>query len=195
MRFRFLTATTIFLSGATSALAQSGGPYVGIYTADHIGMASDQSESFKMEGLLFGGNVGYDVRLGSGFIIGARASYTIGKSYLEVNNVDDFYYTSNYLDVGVRAGRAINDKMTPYLAFGYSRASIDISDQYINELNQDIFDAPLTGYHAGIGLSYKLRENIALDTLINYRNMAGEYDAQDVNVKETAITVGMRYAF
>lgn len=171
---------------------------------DELNEDNDQS----IEGVLYGGAIGYDVALGS-FLVGAEAELTGSTADTEVDEGDfeGFGFgdveTGRDLYLGVRAGVLASPNLLVYAKGGYTNAKYDIrASDGTTEFTQDI---DTDGYRLGAGVEYALSERTFAKLEYRYSNYSRaeldfpndvpDSDRFDIDTDRHQVAVGVGYRF
>lgn len=137
------------------------------------------------DGELFGLNAGYNRDFGR-FVLGGEIQYDRGSVEVAEGTLLSLDVESVFR-AGVRAGYDAG-RFMPYVTGGYAGATADL------EFGDD---ADLTGGYYGIGVDYKLRENIVLGAQILQHDF-DEIDIDGVGEFDTEVdvrTIGLRATY
>jgi outer membrane immunogenic protein len=188
---RYLTLALLIAGSAmaTPALAQDGagpasdpvftGPRVGaIIGYDHVGAGSSVSnnngrDDQKIDGLLYGGDLGFDVAAG-GLLLGAE-----GEATGSTAKSDTSPYTSTTfgfgrvrqlrdLYVGGRVGILASPTTMIYAKGGYTNAQLRVLAGSTNESTSTRFN--LDGYRVGAGIEHAVGRNTYAKVEYRYSN-------------------------
>lgn len=144
---------------------------------DHVGAGSSVSnnngrDDQKIDGLLFGGGVGYDIAVGR-FLAGVegeatgstahsdRAPYATNFGFGRVRAGRDLY-------VGGRVGGLVSPATMLYLKGGYSNAQLNVLAGNSNESTNTNFK--LDGYRVGAGVEHAIGRNTYAKVEYRYSN-------------------------
>lgn len=180
---KYLVASLLAATVATPALAQDvnptfTGPRVEATIGyDHVGAGSsvnndDGRDDQKVDGLLFGGGVGYDVAVGhflagvEGEVTGSTASsdrnsYGNTFGFGRVRAARDFY-------AGARVGGLVSPTTMLYVKGGYTNAQLNVLAGNSNESTDTNFK--LDGYRVGAGVEHALSRNTYAKIEYRYSN-------------------------
>ena len=178
-----LIASPIALAAAAPAFAQDTNP---VFTGprveatlgyDRVGAGSsvdndNGSDDQSIDGLLFGGGIGYDVALG-GALVGvegeitgstaksSRRDYTTNFGFGRVKQGRDLY-------VGARAGILATPETLVYVKGGYTNARLNVLAGSTSETTDTDFD--LDGYRLGAGVERAVGPNSYAKIEYRYSN-------------------------
>ena len=188
------------------------GPRVeGILGYDHVGAGSSVSNSNgrddqKIDGLLFGGGIGYDVALG-GLVVGAEGeatgstarnsqnSYDSTFGYGRVRQGRDFY-------VGGRIGVLASPTTMIYAKGGYTNSHLRVLAGSTTQTTDTSFN--LDGYRVGAGVEHALSPNTYVKAEYRYSNYgraailygsgttSGKFDV-DTDRHQGVVSYGIRF--
>ena len=158
---------------ATPALAQSGNPtFTGPRVEatlgyDHTGAGSSVSnnngrDDQKIDGLLYGGGIGYDIATSSNVVLGAEAELTGSTAKSDRND-----YTSDFgfgrvkqgrdIYVGARAGYIVAPTTMLYVKGGYTNAKLNVLAGSTSQTTDTKFN--LDGWRLGAGAEHAMGPN------------------------------------
>lgn len=183
------------IAAAAPAFAQDGSPagaFSGPRVEAIVGYDHNRSGSTKdidtnadidqsIDGVTYGGAIGYDIATGSNLTVGAEAEYTDSTaSWSDDNNAGTTFNLGRVeagrdLYVGARVGYAISPATLLYIKGGYTNARFNIegSDGTTN-LNQRL---DTDGYRLGAGVEQKFGSNAYGKLEYRYSNYSkGEFD-------------------
>lgn len=165
-----LVATSAF---ATPVLAQSANPtFTGPRVEatlgyDHTGAGSSVSnnngrDDQKIDGLLYGGGIGYDIATSSNVVLGAEAELTGSTAKSDRND-----YTSDFgfgrvkqgrdIYVGARAGYIVAPTTMLYVKGGYTNAKLNVLAGSTSQTTDTNFN--LDGWRVGAGAEHAMGPN------------------------------------
>jgi len=176
-----LVATSAF---ATPVLAQSANPtFTGPRVEatlgyDHTGAGSSVSnnngrDDQKIDGLLYGGGIGYDIATSSNVVLGAEAEltgstaksdrndYTSDFGFGRVKQGRDFY-------VGARAGYIVAPATMLYVKGGYTNAKLNVLAGSTSQTTDTKFN--LDGWRLGAGAEHAMGPNSYAKLEYRYSN-------------------------
>lgn len=184
MRKLILVASSATALFATPAFAQAADP---IFTGprveatlgyDHVGAGSSVSnnngrDDQKIDGLLYGGGIGYDLAVG-GLLVGAE-----GEATGSTARSDDTSYTSSTfgygrvrqlrdLYVGGRVGILASPTFMVYAKGGYTNSHLRVLAGSTNTATNTRFN--LDGYRIGAGVEHALGPNSFAKVEYRYSN-------------------------
>lgn len=182
-----LVAVPAFAQDATPAEAFSGAHVEALVGYDHIRTGSsedvDNSRDLKqsIDGVEYGGALGYDVALGTNLVVGAEAEITDSSAKRDYNNDQPTVFNLGRVDAGRqyyfggRLGYAMSPKTMVYVKGGYSNARFNLqgTDGTTN-LRQRL---DTDGYRVGAGVEQKMGSNAFVKVEYKYTNLGeGEFD-------------------
>ena len=217
MRKLHLALLAAPLAAAAPALAQDTNP---VFTGprveatlgyDHVGAGSSVSnnngrDDQKIDGLLYGGGVGYDVALG-GLVVGAEGeatgstarnsqnSYTSTFGYGRVKQGRDLY-------IGGRVGVLAGPTTMIYAKGGYTNSRLRVLAGDTTQTTDTSFN--LDGYRVGAGVEHALGTNSYAKVEYRYSNYgraailygsgttSGKFDV-DTDRHQVAVSYGFRF--
>ena len=165
-----LLAATSF---ATPALAQSGNPtFTGPRVEatlgyDHTGAGSSVSnnngrDDQKIDGLLYGGGIGYDIATSSNVVLGAEAELTGSTAKSDRNDYSsDFGFgrvkQGRDIYVGARAGYVVAPTTMLYVKGGYTNSKLNVLAGSTSQTTDTDFN--LDGWRVGAGAEHAVGPN------------------------------------
>jgi outer membrane immunogenic protein len=176
-----LVATSAF---ATPVLAQSANPtFTGPRVEatlgyDHTGAGSSVSnnngrDDQKIDGLLYGGGIGYDIATSSNVVLGAEAELTGSTAKSDRND-----YTSDFgfgrvkqgrdIYVGARAGYIVAPTTMLYVKGGYTNAKLNVLAGSTSQTTDTKFN--LDGWRLGAGAEHAMGPNSYAKLEYRYSN-------------------------
>jgi outer membrane immunogenic protein len=182
-----LAAAPAFAQDATPAEAFSGFHAEALVGYDHIRTGSsediDTTRDIKqsIDGVEYGGAVGYDIPLGTNMIVGAEAEITDSSASRDYNNDEPTVFNLGRVDAGRqyyfggRLGYAMSPSTLVYVKGGYSNARFNLqgTDGTTN-LRQRL---DTDGWRAGAGVEQKVGSNAFVKVEYKYTNLGeAEFD-------------------
>ncbi|MCX7285058.1 MAG: outer membrane beta-barrel protein [Novosphingobium sp.] len=182
-----LAATPAFAQDATPAEAFSGFRAEALIGYDHHRSGSsedvdtDRDLKQSIDGVTYGGAVGYDMAVGSNLVVGAEAEITESSAGWDNNNSKPNVFNLGRVDagrqyyLGGRVGYAMSPATMVYVKGGYSnqRYNLQGTDGTTN-LRQRL---DTDGYRVGAGVEQKLGTNAYVKLEYGYNNYnRGEFD-------------------
>lgn len=211
------------LAVAAPAMAQDAspaeafsGPYIGAVAGyDHNRSGStkdiDTNADLKqsIDGVVYGGTIGYDIATGSNVVIGAEAELTDSTAKWDNNNGVPNAFNLGRVEagrdiyVGARVGYAMSPETMLYVKGGYTNARFNLegTDGTTN-LSQRL---DTDGYRLGAGVEQKFGSNAFGRLEYRYSNYSkGEFDFEgetpdtsrfdiDTDRHQVVATVGLRF--
>lgn len=210
-------AATLALAAAAPASAQDTNP---VFTGprveatlgyDHVGAGSSVSnnngrDDQSIDGLLYGGGIGYDVAAG-GALFGVEGEITGSTAK---NNRQDYSTTFGFgrvsqgrdLYVGARAGILATPTTMVYVKGGYTNARLRVLAGTTNQETDTAFN--LDGYRVGAGVEHAVGPNSYVKAEYRYSNYSrgnidyasggtsGRFDV-DTDRHQGVISYGFRF--
>lgn len=182
-----IAAAPAYAQDATPAEAFSGFHAEALVGYDHIRSGSsediDTTRDIKqsIDGVEYGGAIGYDVPLGTNLVAGAEAEITDSSASRDYNNSQPTVFNLGRVDAGrqyyfgARLGYAMSPSTMVYVKGGYSNARFNLqgTDGTTN-LRQRL---DTDGYRVGAGVEQKLGTNSFVKLEYKYSNYSeGEFD-------------------
>ena len=176
-----LVATSAF---ATPVLAQSANPtFSGARVEatlgyDHTGAGSSVSnnngrDDQKIDGLLYGGGIGYDIATSSNIVLGAEAELTGSTAKSDRNDyTSDFGYgrvkQGRDIYVGARAGYVVAPTTMLYVKGGYTNSKLEVLAGSTSQTTDNNFK--LDGWRVGAGAEHAMGPNSYAKLEYRYSN-------------------------
>lgn len=135
--------------------------YDHIRSGNTVDINSDRVKQ-SIDGVVYGGGVGYDFAVGSRVTIGADAEFTGSTGKFDINNSQPNAFTlgrvkaGRDLYVGGRVGYALSPAALIYAKGGYTNARYNL--ELANGASSQTRRLDTDGYRVGAGLEYKLNE-------------------------------------
>ena len=125
---------------------------------DHVGAGSSNASHQSIDGLVFGGGVGYDALIGRGLVIGVEGEATGSTAHADRQAyANDFGYgrvrPGRDLYVGGRIGTLISPTTMLYAKGGYTNAQLHVLAGSTNSATDTNFK--LDGYRVGAGIEHQ----------------------------------------
>lgn len=175
-------------AAATPALAQEGAqegkaPFTGPRVEatlgyDHVGAGSSVSnkngrDDQSIDGLLYGGGIGYDIATSGGIVLGAEAELTGSTAKSSRSNLNtDFGFgrvkQGRDIYVGARAGYTVNPATLLYVKGGYTNSKLDVLAGTTNQSTDTNFK--LNGWRVGAGVERAITSNSYAKIEYRYSN-------------------------
>jgi len=182
-----LAATPAFAQEATPAANFDGLHAEAIVGYDHLRSGStkdiDTSADIKqsIDGVVYGGGIGYDAALGTNVTVGAEAELTGSTAKWDNNNgVPNTFNLGRVkvnrdIYVGGRVGYAVAPSTLVYLKGGYTNARFNLEGRDNTVSLRQRLDTD--GYRIGAGVEQKFGTNTFARLEYRYSNYSkGEYD-------------------
>ena len=176
-----LVATSAF---ATPVLAQSANPtFTGPRVEatlgyDHTGAGSSVSnnngrDDQKIDGLLYGGGIGYDIATSDNIVLGAEAELTGSTAKSDRNDyTSDFGYgrvkQGRDIYVGARAGYVVAPTTMLYVKGGYTNSKLEVLAGSTSQTTDNNFK--LDGWRVGAGAEHAMGPNSYAKLEYRYSN-------------------------
>ncbi|HXH15024.1 MAG TPA: outer membrane beta-barrel protein [Sphingomonas sp.] len=175
-----LLATTAV---AAPALAQTNPTFTGPRVEatlgyDHTGAGSSVSnnngrDDQKIDGLLYGGGIGYDIATSSNIVLGAEAELTGSTAKSDRNDyTSDFGYgrvkQGRDIYVGARAGYVVAPATMLYVKGGYTNSKLEVLAGSTSQTNDNSFK--LNGWRVGAGAEHAVGPNSYAKLEYRYSN-------------------------
>jgi outer membrane immunogenic protein len=180
--------------GTTVAKAEVfNGPFVGVTAGwernkleDPFNIITDKS---KRDGVKYGINAGYDVKLSDQFVIGVQADlgFTTGSDTRILGTSITRLKPARTFDFSGRAGFLASPKTLFYVRTGYSNARFNL-DETINAVKTRV-GGNKDGWMYGGGLEYAFTDNISARAEYRRTDLKGENNNRD------QMLVGVAYHF
>lgn len=128
----------------------------------------------SIDGVVYGGGVGYDYAVGSHVIIGADAEITGSTASFDTNNSQPNVFTlgrvkaGRSLYFGGRIGYAVSPAALVYAKAGYSNARYNV--ELANGTSSQTRRLDTDGYRVGAGIEYKLSKNMFIGGEYRFSN-------------------------
>ena len=175
---------------------------------DHVGAGSSTGSHQSINGLLFGGGIGYDALIGRGLVLGAEAEATGSTAH-----ADRQAYANNFgygrvrpgrdLYVGARIGTLIGSSTMIYAKGGYTNAQLHVLAGSTNSATDTNFK--LDGYRVGAGVEHQFAGSTYGKVEYRYSNYSrgridfpngassGRFDV-DTDRHQIAVSYGIRFS-
>jgi opacity protein-like surface antigen len=222
-KFIFVSLFTLLLAFSANAYSAEEGWYVGGYIgpvllndSELAALSEADIEDIIGEDLAEGTTGSVDVEYETGFSLNVAPGYDFGDFRLElelayqINDIDKVSASVTIPDVGSATyGEKVNGDVTsltilfngyydflegsafrPYITAGVGQARVDV------QVEGDSGDDSALAYQIGVGVSYEMSENVALD--FRYRYFAtADVDFYGLEIENTGHSVlfGVRYSF
>jgi outer membrane immunogenic protein len=175
-----LLATTAV---AAPALAQTNPTFTGPRVEatlgyDHTGAGSSVSnnngrDDQKIDGLLYGGGIGYDIATSDNIVLGAEAELTGSTAKSDRNDyTSDFGYgrvkQGRDIYVGARAGYVVAPATMLYVKGGYTNSKLEVLAGSTSQTTDNNFK--LDGWRAGAGAEHAMGSNSYAKLEYRYSN-------------------------
>lgn len=174
---------------------------------DHVGAGSSNASNQSIDGLLFGGGIGYDARIGNGLVLGVEGEATGSTAHADRQPyANDFGYgrvrPGRDLYVGGRIGTLISPTTMIYAKGGYTNAQLHVLAGNSNTSTDTNFT--LDGYRVGAGVEHQMSANTFAKIEYRYSNYgrgeidypnganSGRFDV-DTDRHQVAVSYGLRF--
>ncbi len=174
---------------------------------DHVGAGSSNASNQAIDGLLFGGGIGYDARIGNGLVLGVEGEATGSTAHADSQPyANDFGYgrvrPGRDLYVGGRIGTLISPTTMIYAKGGYTNAQLHVLAGNTNTSTDTNFK--LDGYRVGAGVEHQMSANTYAKVEYRYSNYgrgeidypngatSGRFDV-DTDRHQLAVSYGLRF--
>ncbi len=188
-------ALSLSAAFATVANAQSAweGAYAGASFATFSGESTydngvDPSDSFDLEGEMFGAFAGYNAAV-SGFIVGGEIAAMSGDVF-EEGFEGEYEYTS-FVDLKARAGYDAGQFM-PYAVLGMSIGNFSVNEVANPDRDEDISD---TGVVFGAGVDIAINDQFTVGAEILRREFEYDFDINLADMTGEVTSVALRGAY
>lgn len=192
---------TLFVATQASAAEPFNGPYVGaeagwqndnLRATLRLPEGGAQSASDSASGFAYGGQIGYDFKVGEKFVIGAEAFATGDSSKIRIDDVSAD--GGRALGLAARAGVLAGPRSLIYLKGGWENGRFTFSD------GVDSASANRDGWTLGAGFEQMVTQNISAraeyrHTKFNSFNVDGIDEAASARFNRDRIMVGVNYRF
>jgi outer membrane immunogenic protein len=182
-----LAATPAFAQDATPAEAFSGLRVEALVGYDHHRSGSsedvdaDRDLKQSIDGVTYGGAIGYDMAVGSNLVVGAEAEITESSAGWDNNNNEPNVFNLGRVDagrqyyLGGRVGYAMSPATMVYVKGGYSNQRYNLQGTDGTTSLRQRLDTD--GYRVGAGVEQKLGPNSYVKLEYGYNNYnRGEFD-------------------
>ena len=178
---------------------------------DHVGAGSSTSnnngrDDQKIDGLLYGGGIGYDVALG-GLVVGAEGEITGSTARNSQNSYDSTFGYGRVrqgrdLYAGARIGFLASPTTMIYAKGGYTNARLRVLAGSTTQTTDTSFN--LDGYRVGAGVEHALSPNTYAKVEYRYSNYgrasvlygsgttSGKFDV-DTDRHQAVVSYGFRF--
>lgn len=162
----------------------------------------------SVDGLVYGGGIGFDAAVGDNFVVGAEAEMTDSTAKAVNDGVPNTFNlgrveTGRDIYVGARAGFVVGEKMLVYVKGGYTNARYNLvgTDGTVN-LDQRL---DTDGWRAGAGVEMALSKNAFVKAEYRYSKYSNaEFDFNgttpdssrfkiDTDRHQVVASVGLRF--
>ncbi len=186
----FATTAAAAALGAAPALAQTNPTFTGPRVEatlgyDHTGAGSSVSndngrDDQKIDGLLYGGGIGYDIATSDKIVLGAEAELTGSTAKSDRNDyTSDFGYgrvkQGRDIYVGARAGYVVAPTTMLYVKGGYTNSKLEVLAGSTSQTTDTNFK--LDGWRVGAGAEHAMGPNSYAKLEYRYSN----YERGDID--------------
>lgn len=203
MRTFLLTASTVVVSLAlaTPTCAQDvdkgfSGPWAtAVVGYDNLSNGSDGRGDSK-DGVLYGGDIGYDVQLHH-VVIGAEVELTGSSASASAPNVrqpgDNFRLEAGRdIYVGARLGYVLSPSALLYAKVGYTNGGIEETYEYAGDSIDN--DVSVDGIRAGAGFEYRFGRHFFTRGEYRYSHYS-DLDGYDNDIDRNQFVAGLGFRF
>ncbi|AXJ95418.1 MULTISPECIES: outer membrane protein [unclassified Sphingomonas] len=188
------------LCAIPAAAQTTGAPFTGLRIEGVAGYDALKDGHDTSDGVVYGGGVGYDVRLNN-LVVGAEGELTGSTTDTRTSNLvnqGDRFRVGMGRDVylGARVGVPLNPTTLAYAKGGYTNARIDT--RYTSGTTEVRDHTDLDGFRLGAGLEHQMGSNTYIKGEYRYSNYGrangsvGSYDI-DADRHQIVAGVGMRF--
>lgn len=183
-----LAAVLAFVPGA--AMAQdSDAKFDGVRAEARIGYEtptiSGDGQIYKIgSAVSYGGELGYDLKLGKSVVVGPYAVYEF--SSVKLCDGTDCVKEDGNLGAGGRIGFAVSPKVQIYGKLGYARIRFTASDSFGSASESK------DGVQGAIGVDFNINKNVYLLFEANYADY-GQFEGVNLQRRHVAGGVGFRF--
>ncbi len=181
---------------ATPAFAQAAGPMSGLrieghagwdrlsVTSDYVDGPTTVTEEGHEDGIVYGGEIGYDMPLGTTFNLGAYVGVDFSTTDVceEVFGEDEgCLEAGRSIHVGVRGGFPIGPTSQVFVRGGYTNGRLNLNYEDFEDIIDDFeVGQNLDGFHVGAGVEFGLGGGSYLSGQYLYTSFGeGEFDEED----------------
>lgn len=203
--FKFVFASALALAAVPTLAADAfNGPYVGIQggwqqdrqTVRLTTNGVTARATNRNSGVAYGGQIGYDLRLSPGTVLGAEVALTgrSGSGTLDdgIGPVD--ISQGRTIAATARLGYLIDPQGLLYVRGGYANTRFTVDDGFgADSGNRDGFTAG-AGYERMLGSNVSARLEYAYSDF-GSEDLAGIVDRADLKFNRHAVTAGLNYRF
>ncbi|WP_439544757.1 outer membrane protein [Sandarakinorhabdus sp.] len=196
--FALLGAAAVAAPAAAQEASNFNGPFVGVqlgWQQDRqtleLGTVPPTTSRARGNGLAYGGQAGFDYRLGSSVVLGLEASLTgrTGSNRFPTFDLD----AGRTINLTARAGVLVSPDGLLYARGGYSNARFDIRNPGNASETRD-------GYLVGAGYEHMLARNVSARVEYNYAdygndNLPGIGGGAQLNYHRHAVMTGLNFRF
>jgi outer membrane immunogenic protein len=158
------------------------------------------SATNKNDGFAYGGQVGYDARLGDKVVLGVEAALTgrTGRGTLNDGTTNYTLRQGRTIDATARLGYLVDPQGLLYVRGGYSNARFNLDDGTTRD------GANRGGYKVGAGYERLITQNVSARLEYDYSGYGSEdltdfttgvVNAADVKFGRHAVTAGVNFRF
>lgn len=190
--YKYLAAVAAIVSVPGVAAAQDGGTapnFDGVRAEARIGYetptVSDSGNVFKIgSAVSYGGEVGFDLRLGRNVVAGPYATYEF--SSVDLCDGGDCLSEDGNLAVGGRVGIVVSPRVLAYAKLGYSRIRFTATSGGLTGSDSD------SGIGGAIGLNVNFGSHVYGLAEINYADY-GRFEGINLQRRHVAAGIGVRF--
>jgi outer membrane immunogenic protein len=199
--FRFALIAAAAAAVATPAMAQNAERFNGPFIGAQLGWQQDRQSldvgdaaaSNNASGLSYGGQVGYDFRVGSNVVLGLEGSLTGRTGSTDFDGFD--LRQGRTFGATARLGYVLDEAGLLYARGGWANTRLTVAD------GADRVSENRDGFTVGAGYERYLSDNISARIEYNYSNfgsdnLADQFEGPaDLNYSRHAITAGVNFRF
>jgi outer membrane immunogenic protein len=189
---KLLAATAAFICVPGVAAAQDAAPasqFNGVRLEARLGYetptVSDDGDVFKIgSAVSYGGEVGFDVRLGGNVVAGPYATYEF--SSVDLCDGGDCLSEDGNLAVGARVGLVVSPRVLVYGKLGYNRIRFTATSGGLSDSESD------GGIGGAIGVNVNFGAHVYGLAEINYADF-GRFEGINLQRRHVAAGLGVRF--
>lgn len=210
--FKYVLAASL-AAAAVPAFAQDttanfNGPFIGIQggwqqdrqTVNANVAGVNISASNKNDGLLYGGQIGYDARVGENVVLGVEAALTgrTGRGTFSDGTSNYTLTQGRTIDATARLGYLVDPQGLLYARAGYTNARFNLDDGFTKDGENR------GGFKIGAGYERMFATNVSARLEYNYSGFGSEdltgfatgvVNSADLKLNRHAVTAGLNFRF